>query len=264
MIELQDVLLKFYPSFQGITFFEKDHKYIRNIGGKKIKYLSGTSIIKEIKEPFDRVKVAKEFVERNDIDLPSVFFEKQWEHEGVIGSDKGSIVHSFTENFIQNKIINEDEIKLISKQNLSTMNNIKASMAKIEELFNRGFIHIASEKIVYDDEYEKCGTIDQIWYNTETKKLAIWDWKTNKKITTKAFKNKKFLAPISHLEDCKLNEYSLQLSIYKYFVCKNLNIDPLDVEIVICHFPPTEIVAVEFEALYFEKEVIDILNFLKK
>jgi hypothetical protein len=38
-----------------------------------------------------------------------------------------------------------------------------------------------------------------------------------------AFKNK-FKSPISHLDECEFNTYSLQLNLYKYIIEKNTNL----------------------------------------
>jgi len=58
-------------------------------------------------------------------------------------------------------------------------------------------------------------TIDGIRY------MHIEDYKTNKIIRTEGFTERdgakrKMLGPISHLEDCELTHYTLQLSLYQY------------------------------------------------
>ena len=62
--------------------------------------------------------------------------------------------------------------------------------------------------------------IDQLFYNEKSKKLEIWDWKTNKAIKDKN-KWQQFKKPLSHLDVCELNTYSLQLSFYKLIVERN-------------------------------------------
>ena len=52
-------------------------------------------------------------------------------------------------------------------------------------------------------------------YNKETKQLEIYDWKTNKDISCWSTWHRKMLGPFSSLDECELNSYSLQLSLYK-------------------------------------------------
>jgi ATP-dependent exoDNAse (exonuclease V) beta subunit len=57
-------------------------------------------------------------------------------------------------------------------------------------------------------------------------KIDILDYKTNKEIKTQSFKNfegisQKMLYPLSHLDDCNLNHYTVQLSIYMYILLRH-------------------------------------------
>ena len=54
--------------------------------------------------------------------------------------------------------------------------------------------------------------------------LEIWDYKTNKAINEKNDYGEKFKSPISHLDVCEINTYSLQLSLYKHLIEKNTNL----------------------------------------
>jgi len=56
--------------------------------------------------------------------------------------------------------------------------------------------------------------------------VDILDYKTNKEIKTQGFKNyegitQKMLYPLNHLDDCNLNHYTIQLSIYMYIILKH-------------------------------------------
>ena len=54
--------------------------------------------------------------------------------------------------------------------------------------------------------------------------LEVWDYKTNKAIKTKNDYGQRFEEPISHLDVCEINTYSLQLSLYKHIIEKNTNL----------------------------------------
>ena len=75
-----------------------------------------------------------------------------------------------------------------------------------------------------DKEWGITGMIDQLFYNEKSQKLEIWDWKTNKAIKENN-KWQQFKEPLSHLDVCELNTYSLQLSFYKLIVERNTELD---------------------------------------
>ena len=74
----------------------------------------------------------------------------------------------------------------------------------------------AGEKFkVYDDENEIAGTSDII-ADVDDKYFDVLDFKTNKKFLFFNKYNKYLLHPVSHLQECQYNDYSLQLSLYAY------------------------------------------------
>jgi ATP-dependent exoDNAse (exonuclease V) beta subunit len=81
------------------------------------------------------------------------------------------------------------------------------------------------ELVVGDDEYKIAGMVDCLFYNKKSNKLEIWDYKTNKEIKTSNNFGNKMLQPISHLDECEHNTYSLQLSLYKHIIEKNTNLE---------------------------------------
>ena len=92
-----------------------------------------------------------------------------------------------------------------------------------QEFYDKSFgklIPVRAEVVVGDVEWGVTGMIDQLFYNEKSKKLEIWDWKTNKAIKDKN-KWQQFKKPLSHLDVCELNTYSLQLSFYKLIVERN-------------------------------------------
>jgi uncharacterized protein YhhL (DUF1145 family) len=68
-------------------------------------------------------------------------------------------------------------------------------------------------------------------YNTQTEKYEIYDFKTNKRFNLVSEFEKKLQYPVQHLDECELNIYALQLSLYKIFIQKyaKIEIDKLKV-----------------------------------
>jgi hypothetical protein len=91
---------------------------------------------------------------------------------------------------------------------------------------------IKNEFVVGDLEDTRiCGMLDMLVYNSETEKYEIFDFKTNKRFSTVSEFKKKLQHPVQHLDECELNIYSLQLSLYKIFIQKytKIEIDKLKV-----------------------------------
>ena len=89
---------------------------------------------------------------------------------------------------------------------------------------------IYPEHFVYLESIGVCGQSDRV--EVVNGIVDIIDYKTNKEIKKEGFKNwegvsEKLLPPLSHLDDCNYNHYSLQLSLYMYIILKhNPNLRP--------------------------------------
>tara|TARA_R100001463_G_scaffold26759_4_gene62458 strand:+ start:5766 stop:6599 length:834 start_codon:yes stop_codon:yes gene_type:complete len=80
------------------------------------------------------------------------------------------------------------------------------------------------EHFVYLKSLGICGQADLV--TIVNNKINIIDYKTNKEIKEKGFKNwegitSKMYNPVSHLDDCNLKHYNLQLSLYAYIIKKH-------------------------------------------
>jgi hypothetical protein len=80
------------------------------------------------------------------------------------------------------------------------------------------------EHLVYLTSAGLCGQSDLV--EVIDGQVHITDYKTNKEIKTEGYTNwqgvtQKMLAPVSHLDDCNLNHYTLQLSMYLYMILKH-------------------------------------------
>ena len=62
---------------------------------------------------------------------------------------------------------------------------------------------IYSEVMVYSEELGLAGTIDLLLFDKNSGKYSIMDWKTSKRISMRAYKNKKGTHHLtSHIDDC--------------------------------------------------------------
>jgi hypothetical protein len=119
--------------------------------------------------------------------------------------------------------------------------------------------------------------------------VNIYDYKTNKEIKTESYVNwegvsDRMLAPLNHLDDCNLNHYALQLSLYMYMIIKHnpklkpgkmiiehivfeeAGKDAYDNRVVLYDELGEPLVnkIVEYNVPYLKDEVINIINQLKE
>ena len=83
---------------------------------------------------------------------------------------------------------------------------------------------IYPEHLVYLKSAGLCGQSDRVEVIKDV--IDVIDYKTNKEIKKEGFRNwegvtQKMLDPVSHLDDCNFNHYSLQLSFYLYMILKH-------------------------------------------
>ncbi len=112
-----------------------------------------------------------------------------------------------------------------------------------------------SEMIIYDTDYKVAGMVDFIMKIGN--KVIIIDFKTNKKIYDNGY-GKKAKHPVEHIEDCNLNHYTLQLSLYNYILRKSTFSDA-SFKLLILHIPDNSEV-IRYEVPFLEKEIENILN----
>ena len=118
------------------------------------------------------------------------------------------------------------------------MLDCKEGVFKLIEMFKKFYddshgklLPVRAEVVVGDEEWGVTGMIDQLFLNEKSGNIEIWDWKTNKAMK-KHNKWQQFKKPISNLDVCELNTYSLQLSFYRLIVERNTNLNLGDSYIV--------------------------------
>lgn len=195
------------PNF---VFEEKEHTYHY----RDIKYDSVTSFIKRFKVPFDREYWSKKKANDRGVDV-SVILE-EWQGKADVANDLGTKVHKWIEDFwtgTPRDLTPEDDEKLVER--------VEKFMALYERKF-KNLVPLKSELKIFSRKWRLAGTIDQpflMWDEKLNKVLfLIGDWKTNKEFRYDDHpkgKYKKLLHPFSHLWENHLNEYSIQVSLYR-------------------------------------------------
>jgi hypothetical protein len=191
---------------------------------KDIKYDSVTSFIKRFKVPFDREYWSKRKADERGVDV-SVILE-EWQGKSDVANDLGTKVHKWIEDFWTGSpkdLTSEDDEKLIER--------IDKFMDLYEKKF-KNLVPLKSELKIFSKKWRLAGTIDQpflMWDEKQNKVLfLIGDWKTNKEFRFDEHPKgrfKKLLHPFSHLWENHLNEYSIQVSLYRLILEEEIGLE---------------------------------------
>jgi hypothetical protein len=267
----------------ALQFKEEGHLY-ESIDSDKIEWRSVTSLIGILKPKFDAEKQA----EKSSKNKRSKWYGmtpkeilQAWDNESNRAIKLGNFYHNQREtDLLSIETIEREGIEVpIIKPNYDKESGIKiASEQKLEDgVYPEHMVYLKSAKI--------CGQADLV--EIIDGKINITDYKTNKEIKEKAFTNwegitSKMYNPVSHLDDCNLNHYNLQLSIYAYIIKKHnpkLKIGRLQIQHVKFKqigedkngYPINEHIngepvleeIVMYDLDYLNNEVISIINWLK-
>ena len=195
---------------EKIFLDEEKHKYIF-LEDKNIQFTSVTECISEYFEKFDQNKIALKLVTTHPkykgMQVDDLI--EEWN----LAAKNGTKVHKEIEDYIVKNKKPENNKSIIAIEWLN-----KHLMNSKYDLF--------SEVIVYSKQLRLAGTVDLLLYDKINEVYTILDWKTNKKISTKSFKGKTGIKPETYdLPDCKFSHYSLQLSLYRYLLEKQYNLN---------------------------------------
>jgi hypothetical protein len=266
----------------SIQFTAENHKY-ESVDEKPIDWLSVTSLVSLFKEPFDQKAISEKSSKSRNGKWKGMDPEKIveiWNKESKRATDLGSWYHDQREkellmcdtlerNGMKLPIVNvieQDGVKFAPDQSL------------VPGIYPEHFVYLKSAGI--------CGQADRVEVLPQT--IDIFDYKTNKEIKQKSYVNwegvsKKMLGPCSHLDDCHINHYALQLSVYMYIMLKhNHSLKPGKIEIHHITFEIESedeygypIVAVDqmgdpivkevvpYELPYLKKEVQNMIKYVK-
>jgi hypothetical protein len=238
-----------------VTFYEKGHKYLNDLGAA---YTSATTLLGKYKEPFDAdywstykaveriiTKRENEFywqewkrsvgyknvidsfmadADEYDIELLKTTKEmvlKDWDYERDIACFNGSNFHLAKEKGWLEKPKHYEGV--IKRQWYTTgVQNVKGENISPEDLPDG----IYSELVLWNHFYEIAGQADIVYIETidGVRYVDIDDYKTNKEIKTESYMNprtrkyKMMKRPLGNIMDCNGSHYELQISLYAWFL----------------------------------------------
>ena len=204
-----------------LRFTQQDHKYTSIKKEDERDWISATSFIGNFKQPFEADKIAEKSAKNKKskwYGMTPDAIKDAWKSEAKRATDLGTWYHNCRERDIC-------ELETIERSGVTVpivkpieIEGIKYSP---DQKLSDG---VYPEHMVYLKSAGLCGQSDLV--EVVDGYVHITDYKTNKEIKMQGFTNwegitTKMLSPVAHLDDCNLNHYSLQLSLYMYIILKH-------------------------------------------
>ncbi len=203
-----------------LKFLPENHKYV-SLEDDGINWMSVTSFLSHFKQPFDADTIAVKSSKNKKskwYGMTPEDIKAAWKAEAKRAVDLGTWYHNSRESDLCSFFEMERHGKNIPVLSPIIKDGIKYSPA---QRITEG---VYPEHLVYLKSAGICGQSDLV--EVVDNKVYITDYKTNKEHKTEGYTNwegitQKMSAPVSHLDDCNLNHYALQLSMYMYMILKH-------------------------------------------
>lgn len=219
ILKMPEIPSDIFINFNGVKFDDDIHKYYVN--GKEL--TSVTTIIGFFENEFNEEYWADIKSKEYNITTKEVIFG--WNFINKKATTKGSIVHNYAENLFNNKyFIYPKDLVYQTFGYDPIYNDYLKEKTLVDKFYKDSFnklIPIKTELVVYDNEFGIGGMVDLLVYNVTAGEFQIWDYKTNRQLTTKNDRGHKMKGCLSDLDECHMETYSVQLSTYKYIIEKN-------------------------------------------
>lgn len=209
----------------AVIFKEEGHSYEsidENLDKDNIEWTSVTSFISKFKPKFDAKLQAKKSSKNKRskwYGLTPKEIINIWDNETDRAIKLGNWYHNQREeNILDFSTIEREGVVVPIIRPLVDGTGVKiAPVQKLKDgVYPEHFAYLKSAAI--------CGQADLV--TVVNGKIHIVDYKTNKEIKEKGYTNwegvtSKMYKPLSHLDDCNLNHYNIQLSLYMYIMLKH-------------------------------------------
>jgi len=263
-----------------LQFTPHNHKYTSEDG---VDWLSVTSLISQFKQPFDADTIAAKSAKSKKSKWYGMTPEEikaAWKAEANRATTLGTWYHNCREADIcglenmERHGMTIPVFKPIEKEGVKYSPN--------QKLFNG----VYPEHMVYLRSAGICGQSDLVEVIDSV--VHITDYKTNKEIKVEGYTNwegvsQKMAPPVHHLDDCHLNHYALQLSMYMFIILKHnpkLTAGTLTIHHIlfeeagrdrfdnpICaldsHGDPIVTDVVQYDLPYLKQEAISVIHWLE-
>jgi hypothetical protein len=201
-----------------IKFIEKSHQYISDSGSELI---SVSAFTDRFKEKTNWEEIARKVARKESRETGKKVSERdilaKWERKRNISAEIGTLYHTIREN---ESLLPSENVFYDEPCNVRSCiyEDLDKWSIPINNLENNT---VYRELMIYDVGNMICGQSDKVIIANDT--INIWDYKTDYEISFKGFSSKwvspkKLLPPLSHLDECNGNIYSIKMSLYMYML----------------------------------------------
>ena len=204
-----------------LRFTPQDHKYTSIKPEDEQDWMSVTTFIGNFKKPFEADKIAEKSAKNKKskwYGMTPQAIKEAWKAEANRATTLGTWYHNCREqDLCALETIDRSGVTVPIVKPIE-LEGVKYSP---DQKLKDG---VYPEHMVYLKSTALCGQSDLV--EVVNGYVNITDYKTNKEIKSEGFTNwegitTKMLAPVHHLDDCNLNHYTLQLSLYMYIILKH-------------------------------------------
>ena len=204
----------------SLIFKEEGHLYQSVDPNEGIDWTSVTTLVGKFKQPFPDNQAEKSSKNKKSpwFGMDPKDVQAAWDAENLRATTLGTFYH------------NQRESDLMSCETFGVQG---IDLPVIPPKIISGLKYAPNQKLipgVYPEHFAFlksagiCGQADYV--DVVNGEVNILDYKTNKKIDVRSYKNwegiyKMLQTPMSHVEDCNLQHYALQMSIYMYIILKH-------------------------------------------
>lgn len=204
-----------------LRFTPHDHSYTSINPEDTTKWISVTSFIGNFKQPFDADKIAEKTSKSKKskwYGMTPEEIKQAWTNEALRATTLGTWYHNCRESDICSLETMERHGSTVP---IFKPIEIEGTKFSPNQKLTDG---VYPEHMVYLKSAGLCGQSDLV--EVINGEVHITDYKTNKEIKTEGFTNwegitTKMNSPVAHLDDCNVNHYALQLSLYMYIILKH-------------------------------------------
>lgn len=185
------------PTFQEIEFSAHNHLYTHK--GQKLQ--SATQLIGTLKKPFNSEYLSQK--QAGERGVPQAVILAEWDEKRRNGLARGTAVHKYIDETIHGRPWQDERLP---------------EMGAFDDWLGEWGAQLAFRRLEWMVGYPEmgvAGTVDAFAWDTQTRTYQVWDWKTGSKFNTTSPYKSYLLPPFSDLQECELNTYSLQVSLYR-------------------------------------------------
>ena len=196
------MIIELQKAFSHIKYIDDGHKYFNILTGQEL--VPTTTFKKRFQNGFENQEYWLN-KKAQDAGITPEEMQDEWDCKRIVGVTRGSILHDFVEHLSWRR---EMDLPL----NMTGMATLKRQAL---HYFNHhpDDITVATELVIGDEV--KGGQVDKL--TERNGKIGIVDWKTDSKTPEElvASYGKKLKGHLSHLDDCILNGYYIQVNTYR-------------------------------------------------